>query len=158
MSPKGGLTAADYEALAQFRAEIRRFLRFSEQAARTAGLEPQQHQLLLLLKGLPEGVQPRIGEVAERLQIQHHSAVELVDRMVRRGMLKRHRGGSDRREVLVELTPRGAKVLEGLAVLHREELRSAGPTLVAALQTLMSRVRRSSTTRAKGRTRSIERG
>ncbi len=158
MSPKGGLTAADYQALVEFRSEIRRFLRFSEQAARSAGLEPQQHQLLLLLKGLPEGVQPRIGEVAERLQIQHHSAVELVDRLVRRGMVKRHRGGTDRREVLLELTARGATVLDGLSVLHREELRLAGPALVTALQTLMSRVRHSPKTRAKGRTRSLERG
>ncbi len=139
MSPKGGVTGADYKALSEFRYQIRRFLRFSEQAARQAGLEPQQHQLLLLLKGLPPEVQPRIGVIAERLQIQHHSAVELVDRLVQRGLVKRQRGGADRREVLLELTTRGERILETLSLHHREELRSAGPSLVGALQTLMRR-------------------
>lgn len=140
MSPKGGITAGEYRALSEFRYQIRRFLHFSEQAARHAGLEPQQHQLLLLLKGLPPEVQPRIGAIAERLQIQHHSAVELVDRLVRRGLVKRQRGSGDRREVLLELTARGEKVLETLSLHHREVLKSAGPSLVGALQTLMKRV------------------
>ena len=142
MSPKVGIAATDYQALAEFRYQIRRFLRFSEEAARAAGLKPQQHQLLLLLKGLPEGVSPRVGEIAERLQIQHHSAVELVDRLVRRGLIKRRRGGEDRREVLLELTARGEKILTGLALLHREELSLAGPALVAVLRTLMARTQR----------------
>ncbi len=149
MSVKGGITAAEYRALSEFRYQIRRFLRFSEQAARRAGLEPQQHQLLLLLKGLPPEVPPRIGVVAERLQIQHHSAVELADRLVRRGFIKRQRGGGDRREVLLELTARGEKVLQELSVHHREELKSAGPTLVGALQTLMRRVQHSAAQRRK---------
>src|SRR5512142_993365 len=140
MTSVGEIQDKDYHALAEFRYHIRRFLRFSEQAAREAGLEPQQHQLLLLLKGLPEGVSPRIGEVAERLQIQHHSAVELVDRLVRRGLVTRQRAGDDRREVQLELTLRGERILSGLAMLHRQELRSAGPALVVALQTLMARV------------------
>ncbi len=142
MSRPGGITAADYRALAEFRYQIRRYLRFSEGAVRAAGLEPQQHQLLLLLKGLPEGVQPRIGEIAQRLQIQHHSAVELVDRLVRRHLVKRRRGGADRREVFLELTSRGEKVLRELSLHHREELKSAGPALVGALQALMSRRQR----------------
>src|SRR5512146_2825282 len=142
MSPKGVITAADYQALADFRFHIRRFLRFSEQVARAAGLEPQQHQLLLQLKGLPADVPPRIGELAERLQIQHHSAVELVDRLVRRGLVRRRRGGSDRREVLLELTARGEKTLLELSLHHREEIRSSGPALVRALQTLMARMQR----------------
>ena len=75
------LTQRDYESLAEFRHQIRRFLRFSERAAREAGLEPRQHQLLLALKGLPPNVRPKIAELAERLQIQHHSAVELVNRL-----------------------------------------------------------------------------
>ncbi len=140
MSPKGEITSAEYRALSEFRYQIRRFLRFSEQAARQAGLEPQQHQLLLLLKGLPPEVPPRIGAIAERLQIQHHSAVELTDRLVRRGLVKRQRGGGDRREVLLELTVRGENVLQELSLHHREELKSAGPSLVGALQTLMRRV------------------
>ena len=76
---------ADYESLAELRHQIRRFLRFSEQAARRAGLEPRQHQLLLGLKGLPKDVRPRIGELADRLQIQHHSTVELVNRLATNG-------------------------------------------------------------------------
>ena len=85
------LAPSDYQALAELRYQIRRFLHFSEQAARNAGLEPQQHQLMLALKGLPEGVRPRIGELAERLQIQHHSAVELINRLAAAGYVKRGR-------------------------------------------------------------------
>lgn len=131
------LTLSDYTSLAELRYQIRCFLSFSEQAARAAGLEPRQHQLLLSLKGLPEGARPTIGEVAERLQIQHHSAVELVNRLAVAGYVRRHRGGDDRREVLLTLTPRGEKVLRDLSLHHRAELRSAGPALVAALRRAM---------------------
>ena len=86
------LTLADYESLAELRYQIRRFLHFSEQASRKAGLEPRQHQLMLALKGLPTGTRPRIGELAERLQIQHHSAVELANRLAAGGYVRRHRG------------------------------------------------------------------
>jgi DNA-binding MarR family transcriptional regulator len=92
---------------------------------------------MLSLKGLPEGARPTIGEVAERLQIQHHSAVELVNRLAVAGYVRRHRGGDDRREVLLTLTPRGEKVLRDLSLHHRAELRSAGPALVAALRRAM---------------------
>jgi len=128
------LTTADFQALAELRYQIRRFLRFSEQAARSAGLEPHQHQLLLTLKGLPEGSRPRIGEVAERLQIRHHSAVELVNRLARKGYVRRKRGEQDHREVLLELTAKGEKVLGELSLHHRRELRTQGRTLVAALK------------------------
>ena len=133
MSPRGNFQP-NYKALAEFRYQIRRFLRFSEETARAAGLEPQQYQLMLALKGLPEESRHRIGEVAERLQIQHHSTVELVDRLARRGLIKRRRGESDRREVLLELTPRGDKLLQELALHHRSELLQVGPNLVAALK------------------------
>src|SRR5690349_13644789 len=103
------LALADYQSLAQLRYQIRRFLHFSEQAARSAGLEPRQHQLMLALKGLPKGVRPRIGELAERLQIQHHSTVELVNRLAARGYVRRSRGDDDRREVLLSLTAKGEK-------------------------------------------------
>src|SRR5581483_8264797 len=104
-------STSDYESLAELRYQIRRFLRFSEQASRKAGLEPRQHQLILALKGLPKGVRPRIGGLAVRLQIQHHSTVELVNRLAARGLVKRQRGGADRREVLLSLTPKGEKIL-----------------------------------------------
>jgi DNA-binding MarR family transcriptional regulator len=143
------LTLSDYEALAELRYQIRRFLAFSEQAARAAGLEPRQHQLLLGLKGLPAKARPTIGELAERLQIQHHSAVELVNRLSAAGYIRRARAGEDRREVLLSLTPRGEKVLRKLSLHHRAELRSAGPALVKALRRAMQGSRASNDTRVK---------
>jgi DNA-binding MarR family transcriptional regulator len=131
------VTLADYESLAELRHQIRRFLHFSEQAAREAGLEPRQHQLMLALKGLPEGTRPTIGELAERLQIQHHSAVELVNRLAAGGYVRRHRGGEDRREVLLSLAPKGEKILRELSLHHKAELRTRGPALVAALKRAM---------------------
>jgi DNA-binding MarR family transcriptional regulator len=142
------LTAGDYQSLAEFRHQIRRFVYFSERAARTAGLEPRQHQLMLALKGLPADVRPNIGELAGRLQIQHHSAVELVNRLEAAGLVRRQRGTQDRREVLLELTPRGEKVLRDQSLHHRAELRSQGPALLAALQRVMQG---SKQTRKKGR-------
>jgi DNA-binding MarR family transcriptional regulator len=124
----------DFQALAELRHQIRCFLRFSERAAREAGLEPRQHQLMLALKGLPAGVRPRIGELAERLQIQHHSAVELVNRLAAEGYVKRQRDGKDRREVLLFLTPSGEKVLRQLSLHHDNELRVMGPELLRALK------------------------
>jgi DNA-binding MarR family transcriptional regulator len=135
---ESNLTLADYESLAELRYQIRKFLSFSEQAARDVGLEPRQHQLLLALKGLPVGVRPRIGALAERLQIQHHSTVELVNRLADAGYVRRRRGGDDRREVLLALTPKGDKVLRDLSLHHKRELRNAGPNLLAALQRVMS--------------------
>ena len=142
MSPRGPVTQPDYQAMAEFRHQIRRFLRFSEEAARQAGLEPQQYLMLLALKGLPDGRRGRIGEVAERLQIQHHSTVELVDRLEKRGMVRRRRSEADRREVLLELTPRGEKLLRDLALYHREELREVAPSLVRSLKKAITDVRR----------------
>jgi DNA-binding MarR family transcriptional regulator len=131
------LTSPDYQSLAELRYQIRKFLRFSESAARSAGLEPRQHQLMLALKGLPKGVRPRVGELAERLQLQHHSTVELVNRLSARGMIKRCAAGHDRREVLLELTAKGERVLRELSLHHKAELRIQGPALVAALKRSM---------------------
>jgi DNA-binding MarR family transcriptional regulator len=135
------LTQSDYEALADLRYQIRRFLHFSEQAARQAGLEPRQHQLMLALKGLPKDTRPLIREMAERLQILHHSAVELVNRLARGGYVRRQRAGDDRREVLLSLTLKGEKVLRELSLHHRDELRQQGPELIAALKRATSRER-----------------
>ncbi|MGB9202455.1 MAG: MarR family winged helix-turn-helix transcriptional regulator [Terriglobales bacterium] len=128
------LSLADYESLAELRYRIRRFLHFSEQASRMAGLKPHQHQLMLALKGLPGSIRPRIGELAERLQIRHHSTVELVNRLSAGGYVRRNRSGEDRREVWLSLTPKGEKVLRKLSLQHRAELRLHGPALVAALK------------------------
>ena len=135
------LTYQEFESLAEFRRLIRRFLHFSEQAARNAGLEPKQHQLLLALKGLPGNVRPRVAEVAQRLHIQHHSAVELINRLEAAGFVRRQRAAEDRREVLLYLTPHGEKVLQQLSLDHREELRSQGPELLEALQQLLANSR-----------------
>jgi len=128
------LTTADYQALAELRYQIRNFLHFSEQAARRAGLEPRQHQLMLSLKGLPDGMRPSIGALAHRLRIQHHSAVELVNRLARGGYVQRGRAGEDRRAVLLSLTRKGEKILRGLSIDHRAELRVQGPALLTALR------------------------
>jgi DNA-binding MarR family transcriptional regulator len=133
MSPHE-LTHPDYAALAEFRYQIRRFLHFSEQAARRAGVEPQHHQLMLALRGAGGGNGCRIADLAERLQIQHHSAVELVSRLEEKELIQRSRSAEDRREVYVSLTPRGEQVLRELTLHHREELRSAAPALIAALR------------------------
>ncbi len=125
---------SDYQALAEFRYQIRKFLHFSEEAVQEAGLERGQYQLMLAIKGIPEGVRPRIRELAQRMQIQHHSAVELVNRLESGGYVRRERAQDDRREVLLELTPKGERVLAELALHHHEELRSAAPGLVAALR------------------------
>jgi DNA-binding MarR family transcriptional regulator len=127
----------DYKSLAELRHQIRRFQHFSEQASRDAGLEPRQHQLMLALKGLPAGIRPRIGELAERLQIQHHSAVELVNRLSAGGLVRRQRGDQDRREVLLALTPKGERLLGELSLHHQNELRMQGPALIAALKRVM---------------------
>ena len=143
------LTQRDYQSLAEFRHQIRRFLRFSERAARNAGLEPRQHQLLLALKGLPPEARPRIGELAERLQIQHHSAVELVNRLEAGGLVRRQRGTDDRREVLLELTPRGERILRELSLDHRAELLNQGPQLLEMLQHLLTGIKNTGNRRRK---------
>jgi DNA-binding MarR family transcriptional regulator len=122
-----------YQALAEFRYQLRRFLRRSEDAARAVGLEPQQHQLLLAIRGLPPGYEPTIGELAERLQVQHHSAVELIDRLEQRGLVRRERSQRDRRQVYVRLTPDGERLLEELSAFHWQELQETAPRLIAAL-------------------------
>jgi DNA-binding MarR family transcriptional regulator len=133
----------NFKSMAELRYQIRRFLRFSENAARQAGIEPQQHQLLLAVRGLPDGLKPTVGVLAERMQLQHHSTVELIDRLVDRGFLCRLRGTDDRRQVLVKLTHDGEEFLEKLSLHHLEELQSVGPTFVKVLQSLIESSRSS---------------
>ena len=131
------LSLGQYRDLAEFRTQIRRFLHFSESAAREHGLEPQQHQVLLALHGLPEGVKPTIRELATRLFIQHHSAVELVNRLENSGAVMRHPGTEDKREVWVMLTAAGRATLRRLALAHRHELERNGPELARALSAVL---------------------
>jgi DNA-binding MarR family transcriptional regulator len=125
------LTDADYRNLAEFRHVLRRFLVFSEEAARKAGLAPQQHQALLAIKGFEEDRAPTVGDLAERLAIKHHSAVGLVDRLVKAGMLKRKADETDRRRVTLTLTTAGERLLAELSAVHRDELQMLTPSLKA---------------------------
>lgn len=138
MDSENDISLIDYQALAEFRYQIRRFLRFSEDAAYAAGLEPQQHQLLLAIKGLPEGRKATIGELAERIQLRHHSTVELIDRLEKRELVGRHRDEEDLRRVFVSLTPQGEEVLHTLSRHMFTELSSTGPTLVNTLNALLN--------------------
>ena len=127
----------NFKAMAELRYQIRRFLRFSETAAREAGIEPQQHQLLLAVRGLPDHLRPTVGVLAERMQLQHHSTVELIDRLVERGFLFRLRSTADRRQVLVKLTHEGERFLAKLAIHHLQEWQSTGSTFVGLLQSII---------------------
>ena len=117
------LTKDDFEALARFRFGIRRYLRFSELTVRSHGLTPQQYQLLLALKGFPVRDWATVRELAERLQLRHHSVVELVDRAQGQGLVERAPHTEDARVVRVVLTADGEQILGRLAALHRDELR-----------------------------------
>ncbi|HVB20364.1 MAG TPA: MarR family transcriptional regulator [Ktedonobacteraceae bacterium] len=127
----------DYQALAEFRYELRKFIHFSEQTARAAGIEPQQHQLLLVVKGMLEEKLPTISYIAERLKLQHHSTVELIDRLEERGLVERHRDELDQRRVIIQITPQGEEVLQELSLHNLEELQTAAPSLVRTLNALI---------------------
>src|SRR5882762_5379898 len=131
------ITTAEYQALAELRYLIRKFVGEGDAVARAAGLEPQQYLLLLALRGLPEGTEATIRTLADRLAVRHHSAVELIDRLEAHGCVRRSRSRDDRRRVLVALLPRGEKLLEQV-VRHRiSELRSGGAALVKAISALL---------------------
>jgi len=119
----------DYEALARFRYELRKFQAFSQSAARRAGLTAQQHQALLAVRGFSGRGAISVGELADYLLIRHHTAVELVNRMTRLKILSRSLDGTDSRRVLVSLTREGERRLQQLSKIHLEELRAIGPTL-----------------------------
>ena len=136
------MSLAEFRALAEFRHQIRQFLNGSEQAARAAGLEPQQYLFLLALRGLPAGHSATIRELAERMQLRHHSTVEMVNRLERQQLLRRERSRADRRQVILHLTPRAEKILSRLARQRIEELRTAAPTLVRALTTAIRSTRK----------------
>lgn len=138
-APDGNLSEAGYRQLGEFRYRIRQFLHFTEEAARSKGIEPHQHQLLLAIKGLPEGARPTVTTLSQRLCLRHHSTVELVDRLVERGAVRRRHSEQDRREVLVDLTPHGEDLLHQLSVLNCEELRVSAPALSEALWAVVHR-------------------
>ena len=138
----GDLSLEHYRDLAELRRQIRRFIHFSETAARESQIEPQQHQLLLAVQGLPEDVKPTIRELASRLYIQHHSAVELINRLEALGFVERAAGPDDRREVWILLTRAGRLKLHQLALAHRNELETSGPELARALSSVLKHSRK----------------
>jgi DNA-binding MarR family transcriptional regulator len=136
-APDDTFFLAGFQQLAEFRYQIRQFLHFSETLARENGIEPQQHQLLLAIKGLPEGTRPTVTVLASRLCLRHHSTVELINRLADHGAVVRRSSDKDRREVLVELTPYGEEILRKLSLLHWQELQTSGPALSEALQAVV---------------------
>ena len=122
---------ADFEALAQFRYQLRRFLRFSEEVTQAHGVTPLQYQLMLQIMGFPGRNWATVTELAERLQSKHHGVVALISRCESLGLVQRRASTSDLRQVEVRLTARGARCVEALASVHREELGSFQGLLAA---------------------------
>jgi DNA-binding MarR family transcriptional regulator len=144
MSPTGRtgqrqppISKADYETLAEFRRQIAAFLRRRRDAAARLGLEPQQYELLLAVKGLPDNKSPTIKQIAEQLQIRHHSAVELTSRLVKRGLIQRRKSAADRRSVLLSVTRTGEKAVEQVARFGFRQLQVEAPGLLRTLRRLL---------------------
>jgi DNA-binding MarR family transcriptional regulator len=136
MSGRKKLSKAQYEELAAFRYALRQFLVFSENIARSAGITPQQHQALLAIKGFPKRDSVTVGELADRLQIKHHSAVGLIDRLVFQSLVAREISDDDRRQVHIRLTEFGEEKLLRVASANRRQLRRIGPGLTPLLERL----------------------
>jgi DNA-binding MarR family transcriptional regulator len=130
------LIKSQYETLAAFRYALRRFIHFSEEAAHSSGIKAQQYQALLAIKGFPSRDRVTVGELAERLQLRHHSAVGLIDRLAVEKLVVRMPSAQDRRQVFIRLTSRGEKVLETLASVHRGQLKRIGPEIRQLLERL----------------------
>jgi DNA-binding MarR family transcriptional regulator len=131
------ISTPEFRALAELRYRIRYFLKEGDAAARTAGLEPQQYLMLLAIRGLPEDAPAKIRTLADRVALKHHSAVELIDRLERRGLVRRTRDREDRRQVLVSLSPKGHRLLERVVQQRLVELRTHGRALVKAIDDLL---------------------
>lgn len=136
------ISKTDIESLAQFRYALRQFLRFSERAARQAGVSPQQHQLLMTIKGMHGRTWANVAEIAERLQVSHHAAVALVTRAQNLKLVKRTQGKEDRRTVQVSLTPKGEDLIAQLAELHHQELGKLAHILLKQLQNISTAAKR----------------
>jgi DNA-binding MarR family transcriptional regulator len=131
------LSRAQTRRLAEFRFQLRKFLHFSSLAAEAAGLRSQQYQLLQCVWGMPEELDPTIANVAARMLLKHNSAVELVDRTIEEGLLRRCPDPTDHRRILLRMTPHGEKLLASLAAWHVRELEETGPELIRALRRVL---------------------
>jgi DNA-binding MarR family transcriptional regulator len=144
MSPRAGnrrkapIGPTEYQTLAEFRHQIAAFLRRRREAAEKAGLEAQQYELLLAVKGTPRGKSPTIKQIAEHLQIQHHSAVELTGRMVKKGLIQRRKSPADKRLVLLAVTKSGDRAAEQVARYGFRQLKAEAPGLLKTLDRLIS--------------------
>jgi DNA-binding MarR family transcriptional regulator len=136
---KGAIRDTEYRALAELRYRIRHFIKEGDAAARRSNLEPQQYLMLLAIRGLPRESEASVRTLAERLLLKHHSAVELIDRLEARGLVRRSRSVEDRREVRVSLLPHGLRLLEQVARRRIGELRATGAALAEAISTLVKR-------------------
>ncbi|MDB6062374.1 MAG: MarR family transcriptional regulator [Verrucomicrobiaceae bacterium] len=130
--PRSPLSKKQFEALSEFRYQLRRFLRFSEEAVKADGMTPLQYLLLLHIRGFPGRDWATVGELAERLQMQHHGVVALLTRCEEADLVQRKKSATDRREVEIRLTPLGKRQLERLAELHQAELQSLQATFQVA--------------------------
>lgn len=142
MQNQSSVTPEEYRALAEFRYGLRKFLRFSEAAAREHGITPQQHQLLLAIKGMAGRDYATVSELAERLQLLQHSVVGIIDRSEQAGLVSRRDHQDDLRVTEVHLTPLGEEVLEALTVAHREELQRSRDFLVSLNHVLNRKIER----------------
>jgi len=131
----GQLSQIQYEGLAEFRYALRQFLAFSEAATREVGVTPSQYQAMLVIRA-SAGPAITIGELASQMLLQHHGAVQLVDRLARIGLVERRQSTTDRRSVLIALTAKGRRLLAGLAAAHIDELLRHEPLLAEALKQL----------------------
>lgn len=138
-SPGRQLSQAEYGTLAEFRYRLACFLRRRHQAARAVGLEPQQYELLLAIAGLPRQKQPTIKELAAQLLLEHHSVVELADRLEQRGLLARQSLGRDKRVVLLAVTPAGERALRRVVSCSLKQVRTEAPALLRSLRRILRR-------------------
>jgi DNA-binding MarR family transcriptional regulator len=137
MNQRSFVTTTRLRKLAEFRFQLRKFIRFSEIAAEAAGISVQQYQMLQVIAAMPEGHGASISYLADRMILRHNSAVELVDRAVRAGMVRRETDDEDLRRSLVRLTPDGESVLEKLIPSHLHELEVRGHEIIAAMEALL---------------------
>jgi DNA-binding MarR family transcriptional regulator len=138
-SSRGSLSRTEYQILAEFRHQLAGFLRRRKDAARTEGLQPQQYELLLSITGLEKGKEPTIKELANQLCLEHHTVVELADRLAKKGLLARESSGSDKRVVLLRVTPAGQRVLSRIVHFSFVQLREEAPQLIQSLRRILRR-------------------
>ena len=136
-STSRGISRTEYQALAEFRYQLASFLRRRRNAAQQAGIEAQQYELMLAVKGLSPTKKPTIKQIAEQLRLQHHSAVELTTRLVNRGLIRRERSKDDRRSVLLSITKDGQRAMDQVVHYSLDQLREEAPELLKTLSRLV---------------------